>query len=105
MVRVRDEGNGIPLQDLPFIFQRFHRGSNVSEDTPGTGLGLATMHQLSRQLGGRLRVTSAEGVGSTFQARLPLPAGLRVLAQHTRTIREQGQVLLAAPNPLSMTER
>ncbi len=38
---VEDQGMGIPVADLPYIFERFHHGSNVAGRVPGTGLGLA----------------------------------------------------------------
>jgi PAS domain S-box-containing protein len=74
LVQVRDEGIGIPADDLPHIFERFHRGANVSGRIPGTGIGLAAAQEIVEQHGGSISVQSQEGVGSTFTVRLPARA-------------------------------
>ena len=74
VIQVRDRGIGIPASDLPHIFQRFHRGTNVSGRLPGTGLGLPGAREVIEQHGGELCVESQEGHGSTFTIRLPLVA-------------------------------
>ncbi len=69
---VRDSGQGIPDEDLPFIFERFYRGSLArSSDTPGSGLGLAIVHEIVDRHGGEVRVSSRLGQGSTFTVLLP----------------------------------
>jgi signal transduction histidine kinase len=72
VITVRDEGVGIPAADLPRLFERFFRATNVGDRIRGTGIGLAGAHQIVEQHGGRIGVTSEEGVGSTFTVRLPL---------------------------------
>ena len=72
VLAVRDRGLGIPAADLPLIFDRFHRGRNVTEQIGGTGIGLASVRQIVEQHGGTIAVQSEEGVGSTFTVRLPL---------------------------------
>jgi len=74
-VIVRDEGVGIPQDDLPHVFDWFHRGSNVVGRFAGTGLGLASARELVELYGGAISVESEEGKGSTFVVRLPLAAG------------------------------
>jgi PAS domain S-box-containing protein len=74
VLRVRDEGVGIPAADLPHIFERFYRGSNVGAYTPGTGIGLAGARQIVEQHGGTIAVESVEGQGTTVTVRLPLAA-------------------------------
>jgi signal transduction histidine kinase len=69
---VRDEGVGIPPQDLPHVFDRFHRGTNVIGRFAGTGLGLASARELVELHGGTISVESEEGKGSTLVVRLPL---------------------------------
>jgi PAS domain S-box-containing protein len=69
---VRDDGVGIPQDDLPHIFNRFRRAANAVGRFPGTGLGLASAHELVELHGGMLSVESEEGKGSTFVVRLPL---------------------------------
>jgi signal transduction histidine kinase len=74
VVNVRDEGMGIPAADLPRLFERFYRGTNVTGRTHGTGIGLAGSRQIIEQHGGTILVESEEGRGSTFSVRLPLDA-------------------------------
>ena len=73
VMRVTDQGIGIPAADLPRIFERFRRGQNVA-GIEGTGLGLSGAKQIVEQHGGTLEVQSEEERGSTFTVRLPLPA-------------------------------
>ncbi len=68
---VRDEGYGIPAEDLPRLFHAFHRGGNVA-DVPGTGLGLSIVKQLVELHQGEITVESALQKGSTFTLTLPL---------------------------------
>jgi signal transduction histidine kinase len=70
-VQVRDRGLGIPASELPRLFERFHRGSNV-RSVRGTGLGLAGSLEVVRQMGGDISVDSREGSGSTFTVQVPL---------------------------------
>jgi PAS domain S-box-containing protein len=72
-----DQGIGIPPDDLPKLFESFHRAGNVG-DRPGTGLGLAIVKSAAELHGGGIVVTSEVGVGSTFRARIkaqPVSAG------------------------------
>jgi len=70
-VRVKDHGLGIPKDDLPELFTRYRRASNVA-GVRGTGLGLAGSREIMRQMGGDIEVTSREGKGSTFTVTLPI---------------------------------
>jgi PAS domain S-box-containing protein len=70
ILSVQDEGIGIPEEDLEKIFEPFQRGSNVSQ-TPGTGLGLATVKACVSRHGGSLSVKSEEGKYTTFIVHLP----------------------------------
>jgi PAS domain S-box-containing protein len=72
VVTVSDRGIGIPANDLPFIFDRFYRGSNVPQETAGAGIGLAGVRRIVEQHGGTITAESVEGQGSTFTVRLPL---------------------------------
>jgi PAS domain S-box-containing protein len=69
---VHDEGVGIPSDDLPYIFDRFHRGANVIGRFDGMGLGLASARELVELHGGTISAESEYGQGSTFSVRLPL---------------------------------
>lgn len=71
---VRDEGPGIGEEHLARIFERFYRIDKArSRDAGGTGLGLAIVKHIVQMHGGRVRVESELGKGSTF--RVLLPAG------------------------------
>jgi signal transduction histidine kinase len=72
VVEVQDRGVGIPAEDLPHIFERFHRAANVSGRLPGTGLGLPGAREVVEEHGGEIWATSEEGRGSTFTVRLPV---------------------------------
>jgi PAS domain S-box-containing protein len=72
MLAVQDQGLGIPKVDLPKVFERFHRSSNVVGRIPGIGIGLAGSRSIVEQHGGTIAVESQEGVGSRFTVRLPL---------------------------------
>lgn len=75
MVRVSDQGLGIPAADLPHIFDRFYRAGNVAGRIGGTGIGLASARQIVHQHGGTITAESEEGSGACFTVRLPLSAG------------------------------
>jgi signal transduction histidine kinase len=74
IVTIEDQGLGIPASDLPYVFDRFHRGGNVHRHIAGSGIGLTGAKQIVAQHGGAIAVQSAEGEGSTFTLRLPLAA-------------------------------
>ncbi len=72
IIEVVDTGMGIPADELPTIFERFIRGSNVSPTISGTGLGLAIVKDIIDLHQGRIEVESTEGQGSTFRIALPV---------------------------------
>ena len=72
---VRDEGLGIPADEVPRVFERFYRARNVAGVIEGTGLGLTGVSQIIDQHGGKVSVESDEASGSTFTVRLPLRNG------------------------------
>ncbi len=75
-VGVSDTGVGIPREDLPFLFDKFYRVNNHKKIAKGTGLGLNLVkHIVETVHGGRIRVVSEVGKGSTFVFSLPLAEG------------------------------
>ncbi|MBI2859361.1 MAG: HAMP domain-containing histidine kinase [Chloroflexi bacterium] len=73
LISVADTGEGIPPEHLPHIFERFYRVSDSrARDEGGTGLGLAIVKYLVMAHGGRVRVESRPGLGSTFYVWLPI---------------------------------
>ena len=69
-IRVRDTGEGINAEDLPFVFDRFWRGDRARTHGIGSGLGLSIAAQLVKAHGGEITVTSEVGRGSEFVVRL-----------------------------------
>jgi two-component system NtrC family sensor kinase len=72
ILQVTDNGVGIPPVDLPFIFDKFYRASNISPDIGGTGLGLSIVKSIVESHKGRIWVDSKVGTGSTFTVVLPV---------------------------------
>jgi PAS domain S-box-containing protein len=70
VLRVSDQGIGIPEKDQARLFETFQRASNIGT-IQGTGLGLAIVRDSVTAHGGRIDVESQEGVGTTFTVRLP----------------------------------
>ncbi|MFX0100260.1 MAG: ATP-binding protein [Candidatus Hodarchaeota archaeon] len=70
LVKITDNGIGIPKKDLPNVFKKFSRGSNVA-GIKGSGLGLNIAKTLVELHNGTISVTSEEGKGSTFSIFIP----------------------------------
>jgi signal transduction histidine kinase len=69
---VRDTGVGIPADELPHVFERFHRVHRFRKRTQeGTGIGLSLLRELARLHGGDASLKSVEGRGSTFTVEIP----------------------------------
>ncbi|MBA2251077.1 MAG: response regulator [Nitrospirales bacterium] len=72
-LRVRDTGIGIPADELPKIFTRFHRVQGAQGRThEGSGIGLALVQELVKCHGGSITVESVPNHGTTFTVRIPL---------------------------------
>jgi two-component system NtrC family sensor kinase len=71
ILEVADNGPGIPLVDQPHIFNKFYRGSNMSQVTLGTGLGLSIVKSIVEKHCGRVWLESSP-LGTTFSVILPL---------------------------------
>ncbi len=69
VIEVEDTGCGIKAEDLSQIFTPFYTTKSVGE---GTGLGLSISHQIIKQHGGRIEITSTVGEGSCFSVYLPI---------------------------------
>ena len=71
-IQVRDAGIGIPLEDLPRLFERFYRVDKArSREHGGTGLGLAIVKHIAQVHGGQVSVSSTVGQGSVFSVCIP----------------------------------
>ncbi|WP_300727544.1 sensor histidine kinase KdpD [uncultured Bacteroides sp.] len=72
LVKVSDNGFGIPVHDLPHIFDKFYRSEQVvGRSLPGIGLGLSYVKLMIEAHGGRVRVESTLGKGSVFTLEIP----------------------------------
>ncbi|MBN9684921.1 MULTISPECIES: ATP-binding response regulator [unclassified Corallococcus] len=72
VLRVADTGTGIPPEELPRIFDRFHRVQGAKgRSYEGSGIGLALVRELVRLHGGDVRAESHLGQGTTFTVTLP----------------------------------
>ena len=69
-LEISDNGVGIQEDELPLIFERFHR-SDAARAEDGAGLGLSIARQISEAHGGTIRATSKVGAGSTFVLAIP----------------------------------
>ena len=73
LLKVQDNGVGIPAEAIPNIFEEFYRADNVkAEAMEGTGLGLSIVRQILNAHGGKIWVESEQGKGTTFSFTLPV---------------------------------
>jgi signal transduction histidine kinase/FixJ family two-component response regulator len=75
VVQVQDTGTGIPAEELPRVFDRFHRvEATRGRSHEGSGIGLALVHELVKLHGGDITVQSQVGHGTTFTLSIPFGA-------------------------------
>jgi PAS domain S-box-containing protein len=72
ILRITDNGPGIPASDQPHIFEKFYRAGNVPKGVGGSGLGLAIVKSIIDNHQGRIWVDSLLGRGTTFTVVLPV---------------------------------
>ncbi len=78
LVKVQDNGVGIPAEAQEHVFEEFYRADNVkAEAVEGTGLGLAIVRRILDAHGGKIWVESEEGEGTTFSFTLPVAIGVQ----------------------------
>ncbi|AHF93906.1 histidine kinase [Opitutaceae bacterium TAV5] len=76
VIMIRDDGPGIPAEDLPHIFERFYRADKArtgGDPAAHAGLGLAIVKTIVTNHGGTIDVQSEPGAGACFEVRLPRP--------------------------------
>lgn len=59
IISIKDEGKGIPAENMPFIFNKFYRGNNAG-DEPGAGLGLFIVKYVMEQMDGRVELVNSD---------------------------------------------
>lgn len=75
VIEVADTGTGVPADEMPRLFERFHRIENAkARSHEGSGIGLALVKELIGLHGGTISADSAEGRGTTFTIRMPFGA-------------------------------
>jgi PAS domain S-box-containing protein len=86
MIRVTDNGIGIPPEHQSRVFDRFYRVDS-SHTIPGTGLGLSIVEEIVTNYGGDIQLESSPGIGSSFTIRLPTfdPPPITVSTEHNPT--------------------
>jgi len=73
LLKVADEGPGIPQDELPYLFDRFFRGAGArASESEGVGLGLALSQSIIHAQGGHIEAANAPGGGAVFTVRIPL---------------------------------
>jgi signal transduction histidine kinase len=77
VLRVRDEGIGIPAYELPHVFDDLYRGSEALQLAPGSGLGLASVRHLVELHGGTIEITSPAPSGRGCEVCIRLPCDER----------------------------
>jgi signal transduction histidine kinase len=72
IVAVKDQGVGIPAEEIDEVFERFYRGGDAhTRAVKGSGLGLTLVKEIAEAHGGTVHVESVVGQGSTFSIELP----------------------------------
>jgi signal transduction histidine kinase len=105
-VTIADRGIGIPSRDFDRLFERYHRGSNVS-GIVGTGVGLYLVKMAVDLHGGRIEVISKEGEGSRFTIRLPIkgsaaPRGWPPIEPESVTVAVAPPIAAASDSPQTL---
>ena len=68
VIRIRDYGPGVPEEELPYVKQKFYKGSSKAR---GSGIGLAVCDEIIKLHGGTFEIGNAEGGGAVVTIRLP----------------------------------
>ncbi|NIK76761.1 signal transduction histidine kinase [Paenibacillus castaneae] len=97
MIRIEDEGLGIPKEAIPNLFNKFYRVDNSDRrEIGGTGLGLAIVHEIITRHKGSIEVESEFGHGSTFIVSLPIDESMN------RSLLEEQQIMIKSETSINV---
>ena len=71
LIRIQDNGIGIPESSIPHLFEKFYRVKSSEDTVIGTGLGLSICKQIIEGHGGRIEIQSEPGSGTSFSVHIP----------------------------------
>jgi two-component system sensor histidine kinase KdpD len=74
MIKIMDRGSGIPESELPYIFEKFYRATNVNQ-FQGTGLGLSICAGIIEAHKGTIHASNRPDGGTVFEICLPISEG------------------------------
>lgn len=72
IIQVKDEGIGIPTDEIPFVFDRFYRSEKTKGKISGSGIGLALTKELVNLMKGTITINSQDNLGTTFTLNIPI---------------------------------
>jgi len=101
---VRDNGHGIPADQLDKIFNRFHQVDKSLSREEGTGLGLSLVRELSRLHGGDVYVSSKPGSGSCFTVEIPCALDSGQIERRRQSRRREDRFARARADVLTASE-
>ena len=106
VIKIKDQGIGIPVEELPRLFKKFHRVGNYStQESQGTGLGLYISRALVELHHGRIWPDSeGEGKGSTFTFTLPDYASKEAVVELEKEVPQDKEKLKPLAKPMKMAE-
>lgn len=84
IIKLKDTGIGIPDEDLPYIFDRFHQVEE-RQNVSGTGIGLALVKEFTELMDGAIKVKSIPNIGSEFELFLPITQKAPIVENFLKT--------------------
>ena len=92
LLEVKDTGKGIPTDQIPYIFDRFHQlEDSITQQEGGTGIGLSLVAELIQLMNGEIKVESELGQGTSFTILLPVKREAPILEKDIRRVKVIGK--------------
>lgn len=89
VIKIKDNGEGISKDDLPYIFDRFYKAAKSRELSRGNGLGLSIAQEIVEYHGGSIWVKNNDHKGCTFYFKLPIKTTSHILNEYTIEEKQQ----------------